>query len=146
MDTRLKRPARIGLIAANLFLGVTAVAGGLALLLGWIAPGLELLEGSPFTSYTIPGLALLALVGGSALLAGGAALRRAAWGPPASVVAAAAIIIFEGVEIAVIGYHWLQAAYLAVGVLIAALAALLWWLEPRRGAESPRAVARPGAA
>jgi hypothetical protein len=43
-------------------------------------------------------------------------------GVPASVVAGAAIIVFEIVEWSVIGFAWLQAAYVAIGALIISLA------------------------
>lgn len=141
----VQRPTRIGLSAINLFLGITAGGGGIGLLTGWIAPGNALLEGSIFASYVVPGLSLLVLVGGSALVAAGLVWRRAGWGPAAAAIAAAAILIFEGVEYAVIGYHWLQVAYVAIGVAIGLLAALLWWAE--RQPEAGRlASARPAAA
>ena len=52
------------LIGLNAFLAVTAFVGGIGLLTGTIVPLPEMLQGSPFTSYTIPGLALLVLVSG----------------------------------------------------------------------------------
>jgi hypothetical protein len=63
-----RRPIRIGLMFLDSFLGVTAVLGGLGLLLRvpLFSPPLDLLGGSPFGSYAIPGLALLILVGGVA--------------------------------------------------------------------------------
>lgn len=143
MRQRVERPLRIGLVALNLFLGLTAVGGGIGLLSGGITPGIALLDGSPFDSYLIPGLALLVLVGGSGLLAAVLLLRRSAWGAAASGVAAAMILIFEAVEYSVIGYHWLQAAYVAIGIAITAFAALHRWAEPRAAAGRLRVAARP---
>lgn len=45
---------------------------------------------------------------------------------PISVAVGLAIVIDELVEIAIIGYHWLQVFYIAVGLLIALLDARMW--------------------
>lgn len=56
------------LIALHGFLAITATGGGcgLGLLTGTGAPPVEMLAGSLFASYAIPGLALLVVVGGLA--------------------------------------------------------------------------------
>jgi hypothetical protein len=93
---------RIVSLALLTFLAVTA-AGGLGLLTGILSPPLDVLAASPFRTYTIPGLALLVCVGGSA--AAGAILvamrHQLAWA--ASMIAAGTILAFEIVEIAIIG-------------------------------------------
>ena len=116
------------------FLAVTAVAGGAALLTGGIAPGLELLEGSPFSSYVIPGLSLLVLVGGSALVATFMMLGRHPWSVAASAVAGVMIMGFEVVEVLVIGSpvgiaRNLQLFYFTLGLLITGLAGWMWVSE-----------------
>ena len=113
---------RTVLLDLNLFLGVTAVAGGVALLTGWIKIPLSSLAGSPFSDYMIPAILLVVAVGGTALLAAWLVHHSLNAGVPASVVAGAAIIVFETVEWSVIGFAWLQAAYMAIGVLIIGLA------------------------
>ncbi len=114
---------RTVLFDLNLFLGVTAVAGGFALLVGWIKIPLSSLAGSPFSDYTLPAALLVVAVGGTGLLAACFVRLKLSVGVPASVVAGGAIIVFEIVEWSVIGFAWLQAAYIAIGVLIIALAA-----------------------
>jgi hypothetical protein len=126
----LKSVARVLLIVLNAFLGVTAAAGGVALLTGEIAPPLELLEGSPFASYTVPGLALLVWVGGSALAATVLLLRYHPWGAAASALAGLIIMGFEIVEVWAVGSELglartLQLFYFTLGLLIAALAATM---------------------
>lgn len=123
------RPARIGLTILNGFLGVTAVLGGAALLFGWLGIPTDLLVGSPFGSYTVPALLLIVLVGGGGALATALLLRGSAWGLAASGVAGLIILIFEAVELAVIGFSWLLAAYVALGLAILALVAGLWLAE-----------------
>jgi len=129
MGTKTQRgahPARSGLIILDGFLGVTAVLGGVALLLGWLGIPADLLDGSPFAGYTVPALALIVLVGGSGVLASVLLLRRSAQGLAASGIAGLIILIFEAVELVVIGFSWLLAVYIALGLAILALAAGLW--------------------
>jgi hypothetical protein len=64
-------------------------------------------------------------VGGTALLAAWLVHLRMLLAIPASSIAGGAIIIFEAVESSIIGFAWLQALYLGVGVLILAVAAWL---------------------
>jgi hypothetical protein len=110
------------LLDLNLFLGFTAVAGGVALLVGWIKVPLSSLAGSPFSDYTVPAVLLTLVIGGSAMLAAMLVHLGNSLGFPASAIAGGAIIVFEIVEWSVIGFAWLQAAYMAIGVLIVSLA------------------------
>jgi hypothetical protein len=122
------RPARIGLAILNGFLGLTAISGGLGLLLRapFVTPPLDLLAGSPFGSYALPGLALLVLVGGSATLATAMVLKHSPLGLAVSGIAGLMILIFEGVELVVVGFTWLLAFYVALGLAILGLAAGVW--------------------
>lgn len=126
--------ARMLLIALDAFLAVTAIAGGIGLLTGLLAAPLALLQGSPFGSYIIPGLALLVIVGGSALTATVLMIRRHALGIVLSGVAGMMIIGFEIVEVLVIGSEPglarnLQVFYFAFGLAMAALALSCWTTE-----------------
>jgi len=118
------RLARRALLALDGFLGLTATVGGLGILLDWWGLTDDLLAGSPFSSYLVPGLALL-VMGGSSLGATLAILGRHRLAAPASVAAGLAIIGFEVVQAAVIGLHPLQVVYGALGAVIIALAARL---------------------
>jgi hypothetical protein len=130
----IRRIGYILLIVFNGFLAVTAAAGGLGLLTGAISPGLELLAGSPFGSYTIPGLALLMVVGGSALAATILLIRRHPLGSLAAVLAGVMIMGFELVEVLVIGSdpglaRNLQLFYFVLGLSVAGLGSWLWVAE-----------------
>lgn len=118
--------ARLGLTILDGFLGGTAMLGGVALLFGWLGIPLELLADSPFMSYTMPALALIVLVGGSGVLATVLLLRRPAAGLAASGVAGLLLLVFEAVELAVIGFSWLLALYVVLGLAVVALAVGLW--------------------
>lgn len=112
---------RVALVASTAFLGLTAIAGGVALVAEVIEPGLELLDGSPFSDYVVPGLSLTG-VGVLSTVASALAWRRAGGGSVLAALAGAGIVIYEAVEVAVIGPHFLQALYAALGVGIVALA------------------------
>jgi hypothetical protein len=106
------------------------------------APSIELLKGSLFKDYTIPGLALLVIVGGGALVATILLLRRHPSGVLASGAAGAVIIGFEIVEVLVIGSQPgiarnLQVFYFTLGLLILLLAAALWATEHRAAVSTP---------
>ena len=127
----IKRIAHVLLIVLDAFLALTAVAGGIGLLTGVLDPGVKLLEGSPFSSYTLPGLALLVLVGGSVLVATLLLVRLPPLGVPASGIAGVMIMGFELVEVLVIGSdpglaRNLQVFYFTLGLAIAVLAAVRW--------------------
>jgi hypothetical protein len=118
---------RIALIVLDGFLALTALAGGVALLIGVAAPPVEQLAGSPFKDYTIPGLALLVLVGGGALAAAIMTLRRNPLAPLASASAGGMIMFFEIVEVFSIGSEPgvarnLQVFYFGLGLIIVVLA------------------------
>ncbi len=110
-------------IVLDAFLALTALAGGAALLTGIMAPPLSQLQGSIFHDYTIPGLALAVLVGGSALLAALLLIRRSRIAPLLSTAAGMVIIFFEFVEVLAFGSpagigRSLQSFYFGLGVLI----------------------------
>ena len=80
------RVARIALVVLEILMGLAAVGGGVGLILtNGLGMPVEWLEGSPFGSYTIPGVVLLA-VGIINLVSAAAVLRHHRWGAPASVV------------------------------------------------------------
>jgi hypothetical protein len=130
----MSKGLRVSLVVLLVFLGLTAVAGGFLLLTGGGAPGVELLRGSPFSDYTVPGLALLVIVGGGGLAAAFLVARHHALGLPAAGVAGFGMVCFEIVEILVLRYQttgaliW-QLFGIALGLVIMVLAAALWRLD-----------------
>jgi hypothetical protein len=89
---------------------------------------MDLLEGSVFSSYLVPGLVLSIVVGGSGLLAMAAEWRKHPLASEASVFAGVMIVAYEVVEIVTVGaIHWLQYSYVALGAVIIALASYSWW-------------------
>ncbi len=127
----INKVERYLLIVLDAFLAVTAIAGGIGLLTGTLSPEVELLQGFLFSSYIIPGLILLLIVGGSALLATGLMVRLPHLGVLASGAAGVIIICFELVEVLVIGSdpgvaRTLQLFYFILGGVLVLLAGALW--------------------
>ncbi|MGZ3665910.1 MAG: hypothetical protein ACXVDA_15680 [Ktedonobacterales bacterium] len=129
-----EKGVRIALVVVDLFAALSAIVGAVGLIVGYIEIPLSVLQGTPFTDFTVPALLLGIVVGGSALAAAAIALfgpRRIA--PLASAVAGCIMVGWMTVEIAMIGLAiWVQAAYFVVGLLMIGLAV---WLELLQRAE-----------
>lgn len=124
-ESPLRRPLRILLTILAGLLGLSAIPGGVALLINFQAPPVEQLKGSPFSDFTIPGLALLLLVGGTAVLAAVLLVRHSRFALTSSAFSGVVVMIFEFVEVLVIGSppgpaRVMQVGYFAIGVLLVA--------------------------
>src|SRR6476620_1765081 len=134
-----ERIVRIAVVVVNLFAALSAFAGALGLVVGYMDIPISELRGTPFADFTVPALLLGFVVGGSALAATLIALfgpRRIALFEPlrfdalASAVAGCIMVGWMVIEIAMIGLDiWVQALYLVVGLLMIVLAGLLQWAE-----------------
>jgi hypothetical protein len=122
------------LILLAFFLFVTAFLGGVALLLNFYTPPLDYLQGSVFTSFTIPGLALSLLVGGSGLFAAILLLRKSKYSLPFAATAGIIIMFFEFVEVMIIGSppgpaRFMQVFYFGLGTVIEIAVMGTWFLS-----------------
>lgn len=117
---------RIALFALNVFVGLTAVAGGIGFLTGGLQMPLEWLRDTPFSDYTIPGLVLAIVVGGSTVVAAVMMPIQHEAGVLASALAGVMLVGWIAVEVAMIGLvNWLQPFYFVLGLLIFGLAVYL---------------------
>jgi hypothetical protein len=149
-----QQATRITLLAVEAFVAVTAFAGGLALMLGTLIPDLstvitppgEYLEGSPFSSYLVPGLLLAVVLGGVNAIAFVLLLRRrpSAWFAAATAGYAGLIWIF--VQMMVIPFSFLQAVYFIAGAVELGLVMLHLGLLPIAPATRRRATFSSGPA
>jgi len=104
-------------------LALNAVAGAVYGMAGASGVPREWLEGSPFTSFLVPSLFLLVVVGGSAAVASFGVLSWARWARPAAMLAGATAVMWIGVQVAVIGFvSWLQPIVALAGAMIVSLA------------------------
>jgi hypothetical protein len=134
-----RRLLRVLLVLLNGFLALTAIAGGVGLLADLNAPPVTALAGSPFSDYTIPGLALLIVVGGTAVIATLLSARKHALAALVSCLAGAVIVVFEIVEVLVIGSppgiaKTLQLFYFSLGGILIAVSLIYWVLSRKAGA------------
>lgn len=116
----MKKP----LLALLLFHGITAVAGGIALIAGWTNLPVWDLRTANIENFFWPGVILIFIVGGSALDAAISFLRHKDYAP---VLALLSGIIMEGWILAemfiVVQFSWLQVLYLFTGIAVIILAA-----------------------
>ena len=119
------------------FTAITAVIGGLSVIVtNGLGMPVSWLRTTPFQDYTIPGVILLVIVGGSALIAALSLQFHHAW-QYLIAFASGAILVgwILGEALLIQQTSWLQALYLVVGLLemgIAMLATLQESRESRR--------------
>jgi hypothetical protein len=107
------------LLGLLLFNGLSATAGGLALMTEWIPEQSSWIRETDFASNYFPGVILMAVVGGSSLVAAAAMVKRADGWPLASILAGTIMVFWIVGEIASIrAFHVLQVIYLVTGALV----------------------------
>jgi hypothetical protein len=128
----LGRRTRALLVALEGFVGAGALYGGVELVRDAEGFGMELswLEGTPFTTYTIPGLVLLVVIGGGMLGAALTALLGSDRAGSAALCMGVALLVFLAAETALIGYQGSrQILLLAVTGLPALVLVAVGWLS-----------------
>jgi hypothetical protein len=137
--TPLLRICGVTLFVANVFVALTAVFGGITVVTGVDKFPAEWLMGTPFSSYLIPGLILAVVVGGSAAVASVATLRRSDAGALTLMLAGAIMLgWFVGERLILppaafpTQFSWLEAIYIAAGLMMVVPALTVRWAERRR--------------
>src|SRR6266496_768285 len=133
---------RFALAVVEACIGLGAIGGGIALLIGAFAQWLpvEFLQGTPFRDYTIPGLVLTIVVGGGMLLTAATLFLQREVTVLLSAAMGFIMIGWEIVEVAIID-RYEQAVvpstvvqkvlFSLLGLVIIGLAAYLWMTEYR---------------
>lgn len=136
-DERPWRHSRVraALVIVDAFAAVTSLAGGIALVTGLEGDRFppEMLRGTPFPDYTLPGLILAGVVGGSTAVATVTTLRHPRAGGLASMVAGAVMMGWISGELRLLkqplsARTWWEVFYFAVGAAMFGLG-----LRTRRG-------------
>ncbi|WP_146340677.1 hypothetical protein [Nesterenkonia sp. NBAIMH1] len=106
-------------VGVTLFNAVTAVAGGVAIVLtGGLGMPASMLSNSSFDSFLWPGIILVVIVGGTQLVAAVLTIARQSSAPLWVAVAGCSMVIWIFVETVLIeGFSWLQGLYFATGLL-----------------------------
>lgn len=130
MSMKTREADRALLIALELFMGVMATACGVILAAGLAGDVLsmqtDMLDGTPFGSFLIPGIILSVAVGGSQIAAAYGLWRHEPWGMTASFAAGAILMGWIIGEVMLLGWiapHGLQPFCFIYGVVVAGLAA-----------------------
>lgn len=111
------------MLALHAFNAVSAIGGGIALMIGVIDVPEWVVE-TGFPDLYFPGVILMAVVGGSALVAALGALKQVIGWQLASILAGVVMLMWiVGEIVSIRGLHWLQVIY-----LVTAVAAI--WLTP----------------
>lgn len=127
----LEFPGRGVVLALAGFCGLTALLGGLQLLIWsrgapWIP--IELLAPTGFQSFLVPGLVLTFVVGGSSLACTVFVWRRGRAGIDLTLLAGGAMVLWILTEAALLReFHWLQALYGGLGLLLLGLGLRAAW-------------------
>lgn len=107
-------------------IGVSAIAGGIALMTGIMKMPIEALSGTIFQNYFIPGLILCFIVGGTMVFAAYDLFKRANLSPFVSMVAGFGLLIWIYSEVIIIGYEsWLQTLYFGLAIITLSLTLLI---------------------
>ncbi len=133
---------RIALAVIEACIGLGAIGGGIALLIGAMGQWLPVafLQGTPFSDYSIPGLILTVVVGGGMLLAGATQFIAREWAMLLSAAMGLILIGWEIVEVAIIDRYAQavvpstvvqQVLFSVLGLVIIGLSAYLWMTEYR---------------
>jgi hypothetical protein len=121
LSARMGRQNKV-LLGLLLFNGVSALAGGLALMMAWIPEQASWVRHTDFPSNYFPGVILMALVGGTSLIAATALVKRTDGRQLAGIVAGTIMVFWIIGELASIrGFHFLQVIYLVTGALVVML-------------------------
>jgi hypothetical protein len=125
---------RVILTVLAFFLSLTAILGGIALMANFYTPPVDFLQGSIFKDFTVPGLALSLIVGGSALFAAILLLRKSKYATLFATTAGIIIMFFEFVEVMVIGSpagpaRFMQIFYFGLGTAIVVVSMGTWFLD-----------------
>lgn len=108
--------------ALQTFIGLTAIAGGLKLVTnpnGIPDFPIEWLSNSPFTSYLVPGLVLLIVIGFGNVFAGTVTFLRKKYFGSFAALLGIFLILFMAIEVLFIGLrNFLQPLYFILGVIV----------------------------
>jgi hypothetical protein len=113
---------RTTLTVLEIVIGIGALAGGVNALAGAKGVPREWLHHTPFKTYLVPGLVLIAVIGGSTLASAGLLIAGAAAARLVSLEAGIALLGWMAAQLVTIGYrHWLQPLLVVLGLAVVVL-------------------------
>ena len=125
-----RQVARWLLVVFEVVIAINAVYGGIGLMVNGMGMPRDWLDSTPFHSWTVPGLFLLAVIAVPMSVAAVGELARWRRADAASVVAGVVLVGWIAVQLLVLRRYFILQPVLGVaGALVVALA---WWAHPRR--------------
>jgi hypothetical protein len=111
-----------GLGVIQLFIGLGAVGGGLALALApsgsILGMPLEMLERTPFSNYLVPGIVLLVVIGLGNLAGSAASFTQHRNAAKTAIILGVFLVAWITLQVYWFAdFHWLHALYLGLGLL-----------------------------
>jgi hypothetical protein len=132
---------RLTLVGLMVFVGLGGVFGGINMLADpYEAMGMttHMIHRTPFDTFAVPGVLLLALVGVAPLALAVAYLGRTHPHPVWAAAFGVGLMAWITTQWLLIDERlWLQPLIFAVGAAILTVAAALWWRESRPGRRTP---------
>ncbi|MBW2411139.1 MAG: hypothetical protein JRF72_15175 [Deltaproteobacteria bacterium] len=132
MNKKKKRLLIYSLGALQAFIGITAIAGGFRLVSnpnGTVDIPIQWLNNSPFTSYLIPGLVLLIVIGFGNVLAGTVSFLKKRYAGGIAAILGTFLICFMTIEVWFVGLrNFLQPLYFILGAIVLILGLKLFKL------------------
>ena len=116
-------------VVLDAFNALSAIGGGIAMLVGADKFPVEWLRNTPFSDYTIPAFVLAIVVGGSSLIAAVTVFTAREVSMLASMVAGlvmAGWVVLEVVTINAPKPSWIEGVYFSLGLAVFGLATYLW--------------------
>lgn len=128
---------RAALFVIDVFVVLTAVGGGIALVAGLEGGRFppEMLRGTPFGSYVVPGLMLAVVVGGSAAVAAATTLLSSTAGGLTSMLAGVVMMGWIVGEVLLFNqpsWTWIEVFYFALGLAMVVLGLMVRWAWRKR--------------
>ena len=117
-----KRKVYIGLGSLQAFIGLGAMGGGFMLVIdpsgSALGVPLNLLEGSPFSDFLIPGIFLLAVNGVGSMIGAGFSFTRRQYAQEIAMVLGAILVAWIVIQVIIIrSFSWLHVLYFILGVV-----------------------------
>jgi len=123
---------RVALAIPLALIALFDIVYSVAVLTGAVQLSPGLLQGTPFSDFTIPMLLLAIVVGGSALLAAATVFIRREWAVLVSALAGFIMIAWEVTEVTMVQqFSWFEVLFTAIGLVVIGLASYLWITEYR---------------
>ncbi|MGW8314791.1 MAG: hypothetical protein ACWGNV_04255 [Bacteroidales bacterium] len=120
--TSVKRKAYLGLGSLQAFIGIGAVVGGFMLMIdpsgSKLGLPIDLIKGSPFSDFLIPGIFLFSLNGIGSMIGAGFSFAKKRYAQELAIILGAILVAWILIQVLIIHtLSWMHFLYVTLGVL-----------------------------